>query len=438
MVLIQCFGDSCATADIDLGNTETTAGGPWSALGWGGSAVASPRTGSSGSYSWRWPAITAAGNWWMNAGDKDLHTTIPSGYTAYHNFWHKVSTGTRAYTQYNFESQTNYGTYGSTLTTTWTQKYKTWTTDNVVTGFRFAWSSSASTQISLDDFSWYYDDPGQPPYAPTVLKVEGESTNVNVNTLIPAFTMYYDDPDAGDFARYVYIQVSTDSGDYVSSLVWDSGWLELSSWSPGTEQGTRIPDVAYAGTALTDGVTYYWRAKLQDDDANEGSYSNGLSSFQMELESKLRGSIQLKTATLDTVDFVDDSIDVEHLVLGTGASDINADEIPFESGHTYGGSASNVMDALEEIVFDTGDTVAGKRQMDFTETPDGSSTVFTLQRAMWQPPKIFKNGQLQIEGAGDDYTRAGVLGAGPITITFLTAPLASDSLRAVYWGKFTP
>ena len=48
-----------------------------------------------------------------------------------------------------------------------------------------------------------------------------------------------------------------------------------------TSQGSRSPNISYAGSALASSTTYYWRIKFWDISNTEGSYSTTTSTFSL-------------------------------------------------------------------------------------------------------------------------------------------------------------
>ncbi len=46
-------------------------------------------------------------------------------------------------------------------------------------------------------------------------------------------------------------------------------------------QGDRCSDISYAGSALSEGTTYYWRIKYWDDDGVEGAWSTETATFSL-------------------------------------------------------------------------------------------------------------------------------------------------------------
>lgn len=105
------------------------------------------------------------------------------------------------------------------------------------------------------------------PSAPTILQVDGKSTPTGANcvTTTPQFTAIYND-DSGDTSNAIEIEVGTASG---LSDMWDSGWLV-----DATAEGNRCSAKTYAGAALSQGTSYWWRCRFRDDDNEEGAWSD--------------------------------------------------------------------------------------------------------------------------------------------------------------------
>jgi RHS repeat-associated protein len=112
------------------------------------------------------------------------------------------------------------------------------------------------------------------PTSPTSLLTEGQTNPTNVIDPTPEFSAVYNDPEVGDTATLYRIQVSASSANW-SSLMWDSGTSTMAL----TTQGSRSPDIAYAGTALKFGSTYWWRIKFWDNSGAEGAFSSTSAAF---------------------------------------------------------------------------------------------------------------------------------------------------------------
>ena len=110
----------------------------------------------------------------------------------------------------------------------------------------------------------------QTPTSPTDLYTEGVTAPTRVIDLTPEFSAIYNDPDTSDTAIYYQIQVNTAS-DFTGTVMWDSTKTSMTS----TTQGTRSPDISYAGTTLSrNGSTYYWRIKFWDSADAESPWSS--------------------------------------------------------------------------------------------------------------------------------------------------------------------
>ncbi len=107
------------------------------------------------------------------------------------------------------------------------------------------------------------------PTTPTDLLCNGETNPTELGTLIPYFSAIYNDPNAGDIAQNYRIQANTAS-DFAGTSLWDSGKTSMSN----VNEGERCGNIDYAGNALTEGTTYYWRIKFWDDEDNEGAWSS--------------------------------------------------------------------------------------------------------------------------------------------------------------------
>src|SRR5206468_4273004 len=115
------------------------------------------------------------------------------------------------------------------------------------------------------------------PIVPTSLLTEGQTNPTGVLDTTPEFSAIYNDLDSGDNSLFYQVQVST-STSYWSNLMWDSGKTGMAT----TTQGTRSPDISYAGTSLPlNGSTYYWRIRFWDALGAQGAFSTSVASFTM-------------------------------------------------------------------------------------------------------------------------------------------------------------
>jgi hypothetical protein len=123
--------------------------------------------------------------------------------------------------------------------------------------------------------------PNNAPTAPTALLCEEGTNPTGITDTTPEFSAILNDPDAGDILTHVQILVNTtEAFDGVS--MWDSGWVDIVD----VTAGNRCADVSYAGTALSEnGMTFYWKLRAKDDDAEIGPYS-AVASFRMAVPNK--------------------------------------------------------------------------------------------------------------------------------------------------------
>lgn len=130
-----------------------------------------------------------------------------------------------------------------------------------------------------------------------------------------------------------------------------------------------------------------------------------------------------------------DGINDTHIDFGSGANQVNATDIPLDTGGTYGGSATNVQDALEELesdiaaidtaTFNTGAT--DKDQSPTTTSGDEAQTGVTIASTPDGYVLVFVNGQLQNltgDKLGDCYFSAD----GGTTARALTSIVSGDEL----------
>jgi RHS repeat-associated protein len=119
------------------------------------------------------------------------------------------------------------------------------------------------------------------PGTPYALLTEGQTNPIGITDPTPEFSAIADYEDPDNYAVKYEIQVGMSPTDWTSP-VWDSGKQELSATS---SSGSRIMDIAYAGSYLAASTTYYWRIKLWDTNEIQGSWSTTTSSFALDVSS---------------------------------------------------------------------------------------------------------------------------------------------------------
>jgi len=109
------------------------------------------------------------------------------------------------------------------------------------------------------------------PYCDNTTAQSGQpSPATGITDPSPAFSAIYEDPDLGDIANKYRVEVNTQS-NFAGTAMWDSG--ASGTTMADTNRGSRCPDIIYAGSALQDSTTYYWRITFWDDDGAEGAVS---------------------------------------------------------------------------------------------------------------------------------------------------------------------
>jgi hypothetical protein len=126
--------------------------------------------------------------------------------------------------------------------------------------------------IGADEFQEVNLAPTQPttPYSNNNNAQSGQTNPNNITDPSPAFSAVYADPNTSDVADKYRVEVNTAS-DFTGTVMWDSGAAGTSMTN--TNQGSRCPDIIYAGDPLSDSTTYYWRIRFWDDDGLEGTAS---------------------------------------------------------------------------------------------------------------------------------------------------------------------
>jgi len=106
------------------------------------------------------------------------------------------------------------------------------------------------------------------PTPPTGLLTEGQTNPTGVTDTTPEFSAIYNN-STGKPAVYYQIQVNTQA-DFNGYMKWDSGQVSMSSLS----NGSRTPDISYAGSTLTqNGQTFYWKIRFWDNIGGDGEWS---------------------------------------------------------------------------------------------------------------------------------------------------------------------
>lgn len=144
-------------------------------------------------------------------------------------------------------------------------------------GYTFSQWSDGNTSPSRSDVATgnksftasFTQSPNNPPTAPTSPLTNGQTNPTGVTTPTPYFSAIFNDPDSGDTGVHYQIQVNTNSS-FTGTTMWDSGKTAMTS----TTNGSRSPNITYAGTNLPlDGTMYYWRIKFWDNNGADSPWS---------------------------------------------------------------------------------------------------------------------------------------------------------------------
>jgi hypothetical protein len=165
--------------------------------------------------------------------------------------------------------------------------------------------------------------PNNPPNAPASPLCEGVTNPTGVTDPTPEFSWTFSDPDGGDTQGAYQVLVASTSGNLASDNgdMWNSGKVSSSA-----------SEVSYAGTALADDQTYYWKVKTWDNYDAEGTYC---------------GEQQFTTVTAPSEVWVDDS----------WAGSNHGDPV---GGHTFGTDAfDNIQDGIDAVAGSTVHVAAG-------------------------------------------------------------------------------
>jgi hypothetical protein len=109
------------------------------------------------------------------------------------------------------------------------------------------------------------------PYCNNTTAQSGQTNPTDITDTSPAFSAVYNDPDSGDIANKYRVEVNTAS-NFGGTVMWDSG--ASGTTMANTTAGNRSPDIIYAGSALSNSTTYYWRIRFWDDSGAEGTVSD--------------------------------------------------------------------------------------------------------------------------------------------------------------------
>jgi hypothetical protein len=146
------------------------------------------------------------------------------------------------------------------------------TADWIKTEFNNQKTSSTFYGLSGEAAVSGYVAPTAPtsPYSNNTSAQSGQINPSDITDPTPAFSAIYNDPDSGDVANKYRVEVNTAS-DFNGTVMWDSG--AGGTYMANTTEGSRCPDIIYAGSTLSSDTIYYWRISFWDDDGIQGTVS---------------------------------------------------------------------------------------------------------------------------------------------------------------------
>lgn len=202
------------------------------------------------------------------------------------------------------------------------------------------------------------------PSAPTSLLAEGTTNPTNVTDATPEFSAIYNDSNTGDIANKYEIQVDDTSN--FSSVVWDSGAAGTSLAN--CAQGARCADISYAGSALSQAVTYYWRIKFWDNNGVEGAWSSETATF-------ILNSTPLAPSLDSPTDTATNRVVLPNLK--TTGSDINADYLRYKILLCTNSGMTTNCQTFDQTSSQTG--WSGQNSQSNTAYTSGSQASYTIQ-----------------------------------------------------------
>jgi hypothetical protein len=167
------------------------------------------------------------------------------------------------------------------------------------------------------------------PTTPTAPLTEGLTDPINITDPTPEFSAIYNDPDSTDTTSYYEIEVNTTS-DFTGLVMWDSGKKSMAT----TNQGSRSPDISYAGEILQESTTYYWRIRFWDSDDNVSPWSL-TSNFALD---SIASASSLLTCGFTNPPFVTNNVTFSAIYTDPGNSNATSYEIEVNTASDFTGT----------------------------------------------------------------------------------------------------
>ena len=206
------------------------------------------------------------------------------------------------------------------------------------------------------------------PNAPTALLTEGATNPNNVSDLTPEFSAIFSDPDSTDTGNFYQIEVNTAS-DFTGTVMWNSTQTAL---TPTVANGARSQDISYAGSALQEGILYYWRISFWDNAGSQSSLSS-TAQFLINTEPNAPTSLQTEGLTNPT-NLTDFTPDFSAIFSDPNASNVGSHyQIEVSSTSDFSGTA--IWDSTQTSLTPT--IVNGARSQDITYAGPTLNAYFT-------------------------------------------------------------
>ncbi|KUK76686.1 MAG: hypothetical protein XD93_0771, partial [candidate division WS6 bacterium 34_10] len=167
------------------------------------------------------------------------------------------------------------------------------------------------------------------PTTPTDPLTEGLTNPINITDPTPEFSAIYNDPDSTDTTSYYEIEVNTTS-DFTGIVMWDSGKKSMTT----TNQGSRSPDISYAGETLQESTTYYWQIRFWDSDDNVSPWSP-TASFTLD---SIAIASSLLTCGFTNPTFVTNNVTFSAIYTDPGNSNATSYEIEVNTASDFTGT----------------------------------------------------------------------------------------------------
>lgn len=146
---------------------------------------------------------------------------------------------------------------------------------NIGYSIDLGWPAAGRAVIERYWVTWHIRDYAfQPtctlPLVHSAVSAQGSRTGQKTD-VSPVFSAVFGDANTLDESTQVDIQVTTDA-TFASVTAWNGSHVALTATC---NKNDRCADIAYAGSTLTNGTTYYWRMRFYDSTGLVSGWSSG-------------------------------------------------------------------------------------------------------------------------------------------------------------------